>query len=143
MDPSEHRAVWERRQAELWDRIFQVTQDVVHIADTMEETSGGVVLKQGLLNAAMSVGKFLVRATASDSETHFRTNVEESRMQAIEADYWLRLAYIVQQHEGVQRDVSNVITQYASIIDLLKKMETHVDRTHDVTELAPRQKVSL
>lgn len=143
MDPSEHRAIWERRQAELWDRIFQVTQDVVHLADTIDESSGGFVLKQGLVGAAMNVGKFLVRATASDSEIHFRTNVEESRMQAIEADYWLRLAYIVQEHEGVQRDVSNIITQYSSIIDVLKKMEIHVDRTHNVAELAPRQKVSL
>lgn len=143
MDPSEHRALWERRQAELWDRIFQVTQDVVHLADTIEKDSGGVVLQEGLLHAAMNVGKFLVRATASESEVDFRKNVEESRMQAIEADYWLRLAYIVQQHEGVQRDVSNIITQYSAIIDLLKKMETHVDRTHDIAELASRQKVSL
>lgn len=143
MDASAHRALWERRQAELWDRIFQVTQDVVHLADLLEETSGGIVLKQGLVNAAMNVGKFLVRATAFDSEIEFRKNVEESRMQAIEADYWLRLAYIVQEHEGVQRDVSNIITQYASIIDLLKKIETHVDHNHDADAHAARQKVSL
>lgn len=143
MDASAHRALWERRQAELWDRIFQVTQDVVHVADSLEETSGGVVLKQGLVSAAMNVGKFLVRATASEIESDFRKNVAESRMQAIEADYWLRLAYIVQEHGGVQRDVSNIITQYASVIDLLKKMETHVDHTHDVDAHSARQKISL
>lgn len=143
MDPSEHRALWERRQAELWDRIFQVTQDVVHLADTIEKTSGGAVLQQGVLIAAMNVGKFLVRATATESESEFRSNIIESRMQAIETDYWLRLAYIVQQHEGIQRDVSNVITQYAAIIDLLKKMESHVDHAHDSDAHATRQKVSL
>ncbi len=143
MDTAEHRALWERRQAELWERIFQVTQDVVHLADTIEQTSGGKVLQDGLIGAAMNVGKFLVRATASDSEVEFRKNVEESRMQAIEADYWLRLAYIVQEREGVQRDVSNIITQYAAIIDLLKKMVTHVDRTHDQSVYKERPKVAL
>lgn len=143
MDPSEHRALWERRQVELWERIFQVTQDVVHLSDTIEETSGGSVLKQSLVVAAMNVGKFLVRATATEQEAEFRKNVEEARMQAIESDYWLRLAYIVQQHEGVQRDVSNIITQYASIIDLLKKMETHVDHAHDADAHTARQRVSL
>lgn len=143
MDPSEHRALWERRQAELWDRIFQVTQDVVHLADTIERDSGGVVLQQGLLNAAMNVGKFLVRATASDVENEFRKNVEESRMQAIEADYWLRLAYMVQQHSTVQRDVSNIITQYSSIIDLLQKMLQHVDRAHDSQKHMERPRVAL
>lgn len=143
MDPSEHRALWERRQAELWDRIFQVTQDVVHVADTIERDAGGTVLQGGLVTAAMNVGKFLVRATASDAEGEFRKNVEEARLQAIEADYWLRLAYIVQQHEGVQRDVSNIITQYASIIDLLQKMLQHVERAHDPSRHMERPKVAL
>ncbi len=33
--------MWERRQAELWDRIFQVTQDVVTLAETLPGISAG------------------------------------------------------------------------------------------------------
>jgi four helix bundle protein len=143
MDPSEHRALWERRQAELWDRIFQVTQDVAHLSDTIEDSSGGSVMKQGLVNAAMNVGKHVVRATAAESGHDFTKHLDEARMQAIEADYWLRLTYIIQQQEGVQRDVSNIIAQYASIIDLLKKMVSHVERQHDASAHMERPKISL
>jgi hypothetical protein len=45
MDPSDQHISWEHRQAELWDRIFQVTQDVVTLADSMSDDAGGSVIK--------------------------------------------------------------------------------------------------
>lgn len=127
----QHSVLWERRQAELWDRIFQVTQDVVGLAETIEDTVGGEVLKESLAKSAMSVGSQLVRATASDDKAGFVHHLTEAKMQAVEADYWLRLAYILQQQDEVQRDLSSIITQYAAVIDLLQKMIRHVQGEKD------------
>lgn len=138
-----HGILWERRQEELWERIFQVTQDVVLLADTLGEDSGGTIMKEEMVRSAMTVGKCLVRATAADSSADFEKYVTEARMQAIEADYWLRLAYIVQQREDVQRDLSSIITQYATIIDLLQKLTTHVHQHHDGRRHTKGPKVSL
>lgn len=139
----QHTTLWEHRRAELWDRIFQVTQDVVNVAETMEETTGTVVLRSELTKAAMDVGKYLARATAAETEAQFRKNIEEARLKAIESDYWLRLAYIVQQREDVQRDLSSVITQYAGIVDLLHKMGRHVQTAHDPGSHTKGPKVNL
>ena len=143
MDTSEHRALWERRQAELWERIFQLAQDVVQVADSFHEESGGAVIKKELVISSMNIGKYLVRATASDSEKEFMYNVEEARMQAIEADYWLRLAYIIGQKEEVQRDVSNIIAQLAAVIEMLQKMTHHLESKHDATSHMRGPKVAL
>lgn len=143
MDGNQHNVVWEHRQAELWDRIFQVTQDVVTLADAMESTSGGAIMRDEMVKSAMAVGKYLVRATAADNNQHFQQFAGEARMKAIETDYWLRLAYIIQQREDVQRDVSSVITQYSSIIDLLHKMIRHVQERHDSAAHRYTPKVNL
>lgn len=123
---SQHHLTWERRQAELWDRIFQVTQDVVTLAESLDASVGGTVIKQEMVRAAMQVGKNVVRATASDTKEEFQRYLEEGRLQAVETDYWLRLAYIVQQREDVQRDLSSIISQYAAIVDLLHSMQRHI-----------------
>lgn len=140
---SGHNVVWEHRRAELWDRIFQVTQDVVTLAETLQETPGTTVVREELVKAAMDVGKFLARATAAEQERDFQQNTEEARLKAIEADYWLRLAYIVQQREEVQRDLSSIITQYVGIIDLLHKMSRHVNTAHDLDAHNRGPKVNL
>ena len=127
----EQHVIWERRQAELWDRIFQVTQDVAMLADTIEDTSGGTILKSEMVKSAMAVGSCLVRATASDRKDDFSKFLHESKMKAVETDYWLRLAYILQEREDVQKDLSSIITQYASIVDLLSKMMQHVRSERD------------
>ncbi len=143
MNKVQNNGNWERRQTELWDRIFQVTQDVVELADSFEDTSGGALLKGEMVKSAMEVGKYLVRATASDGMRGFQRNAHEARMKAIETDYWLRLAYIIQQSDGVQRDLSNIITQYSSVIDLLQKMTRHVQSEGDVTKYTKGPKVNL
>lgn len=143
MDSAAHRALWERRQAELWERIFQLAQDIAVLADSFEETAGGRVMKEELIKSSMNIGKFLVRATSANAEQTFIENIEESRMQAIEADYWLRLIYVVDQRSSVQQSVTNVITQLAGIIDLLKKMEDHVEHWHDSPQHVQRTKVTL
>lgn len=126
MNPeSQHDITWERRQAELWDRIFQVTQDVVTLADSMDDSTGGSVVKSEMVKAAMAIGTQLVRANAADDSTTFHRYVQEARLKAIETDYWLRLAYILQQREDVQRDLSSIITQYTAIVDLLQKFVRH------------------
>lgn len=140
---SGHNTVWEHRRAELWDRIFQVTQDVVTLAETLQETPGTQVVREELTKAAMDVGKYLARATAAEREGEFRNNIEEARLKAIESDYWLRLAYIVQQREEVQRDLSSIITQYVGIIELLHKMGHHVRDAHDVGSHTRGPKVNL
>lgn len=140
---AKHNMMWERRQEELWERIFQVTQDVVLLADTLGEDSGGVIMKEEMVRAAMTVGKYLVRATAADDSSEFEGYVAEARMMAIEADYWLRLAYIVQQRDDVQRDLSSVITQYATIIHLLQKLTSHVHQSQDGRRHSKGPKVSL
>lgn len=116
------RATWERRHGELWDRIFQVTQDVAALTDTMGDTTGGFVVRPELMKTAVAVGAELVRAGAAEDEAVFLQHVREARLKAIEADYWLRLAYILQQRDEVQRDLSSIITQYGAVIDLLDKM---------------------
>ncbi|MEX0649942.1 MAG: four helix bundle protein [Candidatus Andersenbacteria bacterium] len=143
MSDQGHNAIWEHRQAELWDRIFQVTQDVVTLADVLDDSVGANVMRQEMVKSAMGVGKYLVRGTAADNEKDFEKYVVEARMKAIETDYWLRLAYIVQQREDVQRDLSSIITQYSGIIDLLYKMARHVNRKHDFSQHARGPKVNL
>lgn len=140
---NEHSTAWEHRRTELWDRIFQVTQDVVTLAEQMTETPGTNVLRGQLVQAAMDVGKFLARATAAHGEGDFQRNIEESRLKAIESDYWLRLAYIVQQREEVQRDLSSIISQYGSIVDLLNKLGRHVHDAQDVGLHTRGPKVNL
>lgn len=124
-DTDRHSAMWEHRQAELWDRIFQVTQDVVVLAETIDESAGGSVMKNEMVKAAMDVGRHLVRANAAEDQRGFQDSVEEARMSAIETDYWLRLAYLLQQREEVQQDLSSIINQYSAIIDLLYKFARH------------------
>lgn len=143
MDAEGHRALWERRQAELWERIFQLAQDVASLADRFQESAGGAVMKEELLKSAMNIGKYLVRATAADSERHFIKHIGEAKMQAIEADYWLRIMYVVQPHEEVQRDISNVITQIASIVELLAKLVGHLETQHDASEHMAGPKITL
>lgn len=143
MDGNQHNVLWEHRQAELWDRIFQVTQDVVTLADSMEGTSGGAIMRDEMVKSAMDVGKYLVRATAADNNQDFQRFAQESRLKAIETDYWLRLAYIIQQREDVQRDVSSVITQYSSIVDLLHKMVRHIEERRDSSAHKYTPKVNL
>jgi len=122
---SERHLVWERRQAELWDRIFQVTQDVVTLADTLGDSASQQVLRRELLRSAMVVGAELVRANAADSAQRLGHHVREARLRAIETDYWLRLVYVLQQRDEVQRDLSSIITQYAAVISLLQQLERH------------------
>lgn len=136
--------VWERRQAELWDRIFQVTQDVVSLADSFDNGTGASVLKEEMVKSAMGVGSNLVRATASEDGTTFYTHLTEAKMKAIETDYWLRLAYVLQQREDVQKDLSSIISQYSAVIDLLAKMMRHVhDERGAVVKHHRGPKVSL
>ncbi len=118
-------ATWERRQAELWDRIFQVTQDVVTLADSMDNSVSYGVVKAEMIKSAMGVGAELVRANAAEEANVFQAHLQESRMKAVETDYWLRMAYVLQQREDIQRDLSGVITQYAAIVDLLQKLARH------------------
>lgn len=125
MRAEEQHITWEHRQAEVWDRIFQVTQDVVTLADSMGEEVGVSVVKQEMVKSAMAVGSQLVRANAAENPSEFDSYLREARFRAIETDYWLRMAYVLQQHEDVQRDLSSIITQYASIIDLLQKFLRH------------------
>lgn len=117
--------VWERRQAELWDRIFQVTQDVVTLAESLNGSPGLRELREELLRCAMAVGAELVRANAADSPMEFERCVREARLKAIEADYWLRLVYVLQRKDAVQRDLSSIIAQYAAIIGLLQRFVQH------------------
>lgn len=132
MNGDEQHIIWERRQAEIWDRIFQVTTDVVAVADTLNESVGQKQLREQLVRAAMEVGAQLVRANASHSAADFEKYVDEARMKAIETDYWLRLMYVLQQQEDVQRDLSSVITQYVAIINLLNKFMRHAHNEPDV-----------
>src|SRR5688572_26340021 len=111
--PDQHATTWEHRQAELWDRIFQVTQDVVHLGESLEGESGGIV-KGELIKTAMGVGIELVRANAADEAHKFTHHLEKARLKAIETDYWLRMVYVLQQREDVQRDLSSIITQYSA-----------------------------
>ncbi len=128
----QHAITWEHRQTELWDRIFQVTQDVVTLADGLDESSGGGVVKSEMMKSAMQVGVKLVRANAADDPAEFNNHLQEAKMKAIETDYWLRLAYILQQREDVQRDLSSIITQYSAIIDLLQKFLRHTKGERNV-----------
>lgn len=127
-----HSITWERRQAELWDRLFQVTSDVVALADSLDEGVGGRVVKERMVSSAMSVGAELVRANAAEMADEFKRSVRESRMKAIETDYWLRMAYVLQQREDVQRDLSSIISQYAGIVDLLDRFIRHTKGENDV-----------
>ena len=132
MSGEDQHIIWERRQAEIWDRIFQVTSDVVAVADTLGESVGQKQLREQLVKVAMGVGAELVRANASNSAGDFEKYVDEARMKAIETDYWLRLMYVLQQKDDVQRDLSSVITQYAAIISLLNKFMRHAQGEPDV-----------
>ena len=124
--------VWERRQAELWERIFQVTQDVVTLVEALDDSVGYAVVRQELVRSATGVGAELVRANAADSAGDFERHVKEARMKAIESDYWLRLVYALQQQENVQQDLSSVISQYSAIITLLQRFLSHTQGEADV-----------
>ena len=115
---------FEQQQAQLWDRVFQVTQDVVVLAETIPDTAGGSVLRKEMIISAMNVGRQLVRANAADGKEEFYHYSEESRLAAIETDYWLRLVYLLQRGD-VQQDISSIINQYSSIVDSLQKLTSH------------------
>lgn len=125
---------WEQKQAELWERIFQVTQDIVTLADSVGEGVGATLCKTEMVRAAMNVGRYVVRANAADEAQAFAKAVEEARLLAIEADYWLRLLYLIEQEEAFQRDLSSIINQYSAIVDLLEQLvrqpARHPKKTH-------------
>ena len=132
MNNGNHQVVWEHRQAELWDRIFQATQDVVAFAEALRVNTGTRLVQEELVRAAMRIGSELVRANAADERTAFLHSVQEARLKAIETDYWLRMAYTIQQREELQRDISGLLNQYAAIIDLLQTFTHHIEREPDV-----------
>lgn len=133
MKSDEHHSVtWEHRQTELWDRLFQVTSDVVTLAGSLDEDAGGAIVRESVVRSAMSVGAELVRANAADTSAEFRAAIRESRLKAIETDYWLRMAYVLQQREDIQRDLSSIISQYAGIVDLLDRFIRHTKSEKDV-----------
>lgn len=115
-------AGWEQKQAELWERVFQVTQDVVALAETVPDSMGGAICATEMVKSAMNVGKHLVRAHAADAKSAFHTALEEAKLSAIETDYWLRLLYLLQQREEVQRDLSSIINQYSAIVEILQRL---------------------
>jgi four helix bundle protein len=123
--PDQHTSTWEHHQAELWDRLFQVTQDVVALVEALGGTVASTVLKEKLAATAMDVGTELVRANAAEDAADFDRHLVKARLRAIETDYWLRLAYVLQQRDDIQRDLSGIITQYAAIVDLLHKFIRH------------------
>lgn len=126
-----HHVVWEHRQAELWNRIFQATQDIVAFAEILPENAGTRLVQEELIRSAMSIGSQLVRANAADDRPSFVQAVNEARLKAIETDYWLRMAYTIQKREELQRDISGLLGQYAAIIDLLQTFTHHVEREPD------------
>ncbi|HBE90181.1 MAG: hypothetical protein A3E37_03375 [Candidatus Andersenbacteria bacterium RIFCSPHIGHO2_12_FULL_46_9] len=132
MKTEEQHVVWERRQTEIWDRIFQAMSDVVAVAETLDNSVGQKQLQEQLMKSAMCIGVKLVRANASGRAVKFEKYLEEARMKAIETDYWLRLIYVLQQREEVQRDLSSVISQYAAIINMLNKFIKHTQDEPDV-----------
>lgn len=140
----QHTILWERRQAELWDRIFQVTQDVVSLAENLTGGIGSEVLKKQLVSSAFGVGVEVVRATAADERPKFYDHLAKAKMRAVETDYWLRLAYVVQQREDVQHDLSSIISQYTGIVEVLQKMMKHIQDEKDVIARHARgPKISL
>lgn len=128
----EEHLSWEHKQAELWDRVFQVTQDVVELADSLDNDTGASVVREEMIKSAMAVGVELVRVNAADAKVDFEHHLSEARMKAIETDYWLRMAYVLQEREDVQRDLSGIITQYASIVEMLQKFMRHTKNEKDV-----------
>jgi len=128
----QHTVTWEHRQAELWDRLFQVTSDVVALADSLGDDAGASIVKESMVRSAMGVGAQLVRANAADEAADFRASIKEARLRAVETDYWLRMAYVLQQREDVQRDLSGIISQYAGIVDLLDRFIRHTKTERDV-----------
>ncbi len=136
--------MWERKQAELWDRVFQVTQDVVSLVDVMGESKGHRVVQEELVRAATGVGAHLVRANAAETAGEFDKHIKEARFRAIESDYWLRLIHVLQQNDEVRRDLSSLITQYAAVISLLRKFIKHTNTDRQViANHAKGPKVSL
>lgn len=113
---------WEQKQGELWERVFQVTQDVVSVADVAGGGTGVNICKSEMVKSAMNVGRHLVRANAAEEVPRFSAALEEARLSAIETDYWLRLLYLLQQEEEVQRDLSSIINQYSAIVELLARL---------------------
>ena len=140
----QHNALWERRQAELWDRIFQVSQDVVTLADSMDAAAGTALVRKALVEAALRVGSDLVRANAAEDADDFAESLQEARLAAVEADYWLRMTYLLQSAEEVQRDLSSIITQYAAVVDLLQKFIRHArDEQRPLKHFKSGPRVSL
>ena len=113
---------WDKQQAELWDRIFQVTQDVADLAGTVTDSRGGSVVRDQMVEAAMGVGLEVVRANASATRADFTKYVAAARLSAIETDYWIRMVYMLQQQDDNQQEISSLITQYAALIDLLQRL---------------------
>lgn len=132
MSEEQKKATWDRQQAELWDRIFQAIGDVVDVAENMQDSTGVIHLKEQLIKTSMGVGAELVRANASYSSRQFNKYINEARLKAIESDYWLRLIYVLQQRKEIQQDLSNVISQYNTIINLLNKFIKHTKDEPDV-----------
>ena len=125
MEDEKHNITWEHRQAELWDRIFQVTQDVVTLGQTLE-SEGSAVVRDEMIKAATAVGIHMVRANAADQAEDFKHHLTEARLKAIETDYWLRISFVLQQDEEAQKDLSSILSQYTAIVDLLHKLSHHV-----------------
>ena len=133
MNQGASHAVWERRQAEIWDRIFQATEDVIlHVQLSRKEKAQGVDVYDSLIGAATAVGASVVRANAARSKADFVMYLDQARMQAIEVDYWLRLVFVLQRSDPVQRDLSHIISQYSSLIGLLQQFIDHAEHEDDV-----------
>ena len=133
---------WEQKQAELWDRVFQATSDAAALAASLEDDAGGSVIKQELVRTAMKVGLELVRANSAESASDFQGSVLEAKQAAVEVDYWLRLSYVLQQRDDIQRDLSSLITQYASIIELLERTVKNAKKERGIAPAHRARKIA-
>lgn len=127
---------------ELWDRLWQVTSDVVAFADELPETDSSKILREQLVRSAMRVGAEVVRAQAADDPVEYQQGIVEARLKAIETDYWLRLAYTLQQESGVQQDLSTILSQYQSIVDHLISLGKHVGQEQGLKKVAGKRIVN-
>src|SRR3989344_5063362 len=75
------------------ERVFKFALDVIEISSKMPRNQSNFVIIQQLLRSATSIGANLEEAAGAHTRVDFIYNMNISKKEARESNYWLRLLF--------------------------------------------------
>ena len=80
------------KRRDIWFRAIRVTLKVIKFVDGFPKKSVGFVVSNQIIKSSTSVGANISEAGVAYSRKEFANFMNIARREAVETDYWLRIA---------------------------------------------------